>query len=378
VSEHSAIEWTATVDADGTVTPGATWNPLLGCTKVSQGCASCYAIGSAWVKQHNPNPKVSDAYAGLVEKRPDGSLNWTGKVNLLPERLAQPLHWVKPRRIIVNSLSDLFHEQVPDAFIDRVVTVMALASQHTFQVLTKRPERMAAYMQAAPDRLRDDFAAFTAFFSDSDIPQAAVNLDTWPLPNVWLGASTEDQATADERIPHLLRTPAAIRFLSCEPLLGPVNLHPWMGHWIGVESVAGPPIVVGARSVPRRIRIPKLQWVIAGGESGRNARPMHPDWARSLRDQCQAARVAYFMKQWGEWLPGEVRIEEAGYFHAYHQDGSGPDGHQGKPDHWWQSVDTRRPDLPGVISTRVGKHIAGRLLDGRTWDDFPEPAGVPA
>jgi protein gp37 len=354
VSEHSAIEWT-----------GATWNPLLGCTKVSQGCASCYAIQSAWVKQHNPNPKVSDAYAGLVEKRPDGSLNWTGKVNLLPERLAQPLHWVKPRRIFVNSLSDLFHEQVPDAFIDRVVTVMALASQHTFQVLTKRPERMAAYMQAAPERLRDDFAGFTAFFSDSDIPQAAVNLDTWPLPNVWLGASTEDQATADERIPHLLRTPAAVRFLSCEPLLGPVDLERYL---VLYDSVHGEPWMSRG----------ELHWVIAGGESGRNARPMHPDWARSLRDQCHAVGVAYFMKQWGEWLPGEVRIEEDCSFRAYHQDGSGPDGHQGKPDHWWRSVDTRRPDLPGVISTRVGKHIAGRLLDGRTWDEFPEPAAVPA
>jgi protein gp37 len=374
VSEHSAIEWT-----------GATWNPLLGCTKVSQGCASCYAIQSAWVKQHNPNPKVSDAYAGLVEKRPDGSLNWTGKVNLLPERLAQPLHWVKPRRIFVNSLSDLFHEQVPDAFIDRVVTVMALASQHTFQVLTKRPARMAAYMQAAPDRLRDDFAAFTAFFSDSDIPQASVNLDTWPLPNVWLGASTEDQATADERIPHLLRTPASVRFLSCEPLLGPVDLHTvhYGEHALDVLQYRYRPWATrqGARDTGMSFGLAglgRIHWVIAGGESGPNARPMDPDWARSLRDQCQAARVAYFMKQWGEWLPGEVRIEEDCSFRAYHQDGSGPDGHQGKPDHWWRSVDTRRPDLPGVISTRVGKHIAGRLLDGRTWDDFPEPAGVPA
>lgn len=316
MADRSAIEWTATYHEDGTVTPGATWNPLLGCTKVSEGCRGCYAIPQAWMKQFNQHEKVRDDYEGLVEKRPDGSLNWTGRINLLPDRLETPLHWREPRRIFVNSLSDLFHEQVPDEFIDRVFGVMALAQQHTFQVLTKRPERMAEHVRRLDTRTlkRGAIAALLPGKLDTGINnitsllpkphQATLKALADPiLPNVWLGTSTEDQRTADERIPHLLATPAAVRFLSCEPLLGPINLHPWVGHWAGVDFIDGPPIVVGARSIPNRIAIPKLHWVIAGGESGPNFRPLDLDWARSLRNQCQAAGVAFSFKQVGGRTP---------------------------------------------------------------------------
>mgnify|MGYP001250053064 CR=1 FL=1 len=350
MSENSAIEWC-----------DATWNPVLGCAKVSEGCRGCYAIPQAWMKRSNPSATVREAYSGLVEKRPDGSLNWTGRVNLVPERLPLPLTWKRPKRIFVNSLSDLFHESVPDEFIDRVFATMAI-TDHTFLVLTKRPHRMFSYLT---NSLRES-AVIEAM--DDDYDAVPAGQWTWPLPNVWVGTSTEDQRTADERIPHLLRVPAAVRFLSCEPLLGPINLHPWMGHWAGVDVVEGAPIAVGARLIPNPIRVPKIHWVICGGESGPKARPMHPDWARSLRDQCISAGVAFHFKQWGEWAPtvvtpggdlgGDLRRG-----HTRHLHGPGnPEGHFRKGD---------------AYVSRVGKHNAGRELDGRTWDQFPS-AAVPS
>ncbi len=214
------------------------WNPLTGCTKVSQGCKHCYAERFA--------------------KRQGYDFS---QVELHPERLEIPLHWKRPRRIFVNSMSDLFHEKVPDRFIDQIWIVMARADEHIFQVLTKRPERMMKYCL------------------DYYPPN-------WVYENIWLGVSVEDQATADERIPWLLKTPAAVRFVSYEPVLGPVDLRRPAGY-----SPAG--------NSPWGASLQGLDWVICGGESGPGARPMDPDWARSARDQCQAAGVAFFMKQMG-------------------------------------------------------------------------------
>jgi len=222
----TAIEWT-----------DETWNPVTGCTKVSPGCDHCYA------------ERITNRFGG------PGAFD---TVVLHPERLGKPLRWRKSRMVFVNSMSDLFHDDVPDEFIGRVWQVMGAASMHTFQVLTKRPGRMASLLN---ERIL------------THIPV----LPNWPLPNVWLGTSVEDQKWADIRIPKLLDAPAAVRFLSCEPLLGPVDLRIYPGSWV--------------------------DWVIVGGESGPGARPMHPDWARSLRDQCVAAEVPFFFKQWGGRIP---------------------------------------------------------------------------
>lgn len=223
----TSIEWATDV-----------WNPVTGCSKVSEGCRHCYAervAGRFW-----------------------GDRKFTD-VRVHPERLDQPLHWKKPRRVFVNSMSDLFHPVVDDDFIEDVFRVMARTPQHTYMVLTKRPEQMRAWFEGY-DAVR-------------------------PLPNVWLGVSVENQKAADERIPMLLGTPAAVRFVSCEPLLGPVKLVKWLPSYDPMQHYARP------------VHEEKLDWVIAGGESGPGARPMHPDWARGLRDACVAAQVPFFFKQ---------------------------------------------------------------------------------
>jgi protein gp37 len=302
MGDKSSIEWTSTHNSDGSVTAGATWNPTVGCMKVSAGCEHCYAINTAYRLDRGFS---QPAYAGLTRKLPDGSVNWTGKVRTLPERLALPLRWHKPRRIFVDSMSDLFHDDVPDEFITEVFASMNSARRHTFQVLTKRPERMLAFIRGAGARHE---------------------LQTHPLPNVWLGVSVEDQRAADERIPLLLQTPAAVRWLSCEPLIGPVDLSQWLDNisdlppLFGTEWLQPPTTPTGWYQI-NEFEQP-LQWVVAGGESGQNYRPLDLDWARSLRDQCQAAGVAYHFKQVGG------RTHGAG----------------------------------------------GRLLDGRTWDEYPQPA----
>lgn len=262
MSDKSGIEWTE-----------ATWNPVTGCSKVSQGCKHCYAERE-WPRLAAPRAKPN-IYTGRAFT----------DVRCHPAKLDIPLRWTKPRRIFVNSMSDLFHESVPISFIDDVFARISFAQQHVFQILTKRPERM-----------RDYFASRHFFNSASG---------EWPWKHVWLGVSIEDQETADERIPLLLQTAAAVRFVSCEPLLGPVDL---------VEAM-------GMREPGARYNgWAELHWIIVGGESGPKARPMAIEWAEVLRYQCQTAGVPFFMKQLSgnggrtikdmELFPESLRVRE--------------------------------------------------------------------
>ena len=267
----SKIEWTE-----------VTWNPVVGCSPVSEGCRNCYAAKEAIRLAGNPHPAVRGAYQGTSEMRGTGSDRravFTGVVRCLPKRLDQPLRWRKPRRVFVNSMSDLFHPDVPFDFIDQVFAVMALTPQHTYQILTKRPERMAEYLEGDMDDLGYRLCGAAAQFVVGDPGPAP----PWPLRNVWLGTSVEDQAAADERIPHLLNTPAAVRFVSCEPLLGWVALDRWL-----LES-----------EPPHAPVVDGLGWIIAGGESGPCARPCSLLWIRELVEQGLFAGVPIFVKQLG-------------------------------------------------------------------------------
>jgi protein gp37 len=264
VADKSAIEWT-----------DATWNPVTGCTEVSPGCDRCYA------------KTFAERWRGVPGHHFENGFD----VTLRPERLDQPLRWKKPRRIFTNSMSDLFHDSVPDEFIAEVFAVMALAKQHVFQVLTKRHGRMRSLLNGRDFRTAVQRAALVRVGG-----RAPWLVEPWwPLANVWLGVSVEDQKWADIRVPALLDTPAAVRFLSCEPLLGPVDLDRWLT-WPSDGSIRH-----------------DLDWLICGGESGHGARPMHPDWARSLRNQCAAAGVPYFFKQTGSLLARELGIPGKGH-----------------------------------------------------------------
>ena len=274
MADKSLIEWT-----------DATWNPITGCTLVDEGCRHCYAahLITSWPAIGNhPSRK------GLARKNAAGESKFTGEVRLNEQWLDQPLRWRKPRRIFVCAHGDLFHPSVPDEWIDKVFAVMALAPQHTFQVLTKRPELAREYLSQTPDRIDAIEECADDLLGSNDMPFTP----QWPLPNVWIGTSVSDQASADLRIPELLACPAAVRFLSAEPLLGPVDLR---GVWIHCPTHdfhSG--FCLGNCPDQRRI-----DWVIVGGESGPHARPLHADWARALRDQCVAAGVPFFMKQMG-------------------------------------------------------------------------------
>lgn len=284
MSDNSKIEWT-----------DASWNPIRGvkgshhCVKVSPGCANCYAETMAARFGGQPYRKGADT------------------LRLDEAALLQPLKWKKARRIFVCSMTDLFAEDVPDAWIDRVLAVAALCPQHTFQILTKRAARMAEYFGNTGDEPgREDLIWATAHHL------LAVTLKQprgprgvgfpWPLPNVWLGVSVEDQQRADERIPHLLRTPAAVRWLSCEPLLGGVDLFAVPRPDNAYFMQRGEKGAIGPKTEPDDFVYEckrGLHWVVVGGESGRKARPMQIEWAESLVEQCQTAGVPVFVKQLG-------------------------------------------------------------------------------
>lgn len=290
----------------------ATWNPIRGCTRVSEECVNCYAerIAARFSGPGKP-------YAGLTVI---GKPRWNGQVRLVEAHLEDPFRWQPRRRIFVNSMSDLFHEKVSYRWIDKVFAVMALCPEHIFMVLTKRPERAAAYLDAERSgcilSIRDE-ASF--------LMEAPVRLHKWPLDNVWMGVSVGNQKRADERRESFRHVEAAVKFVSYEPALGPMDWRRWEF----------------------------IDQIIAGGESGPGARPAHPDWFRSTRDWCQANGKAFFFKQHGEFLHDSQCGLTMG-------------------EHLGLEIRARVHRLAdGSLCYRVGKHDAGRLLDGREWNEFP-------
>jgi protein gp37 len=364
VSDKTGIEWT-----------DATWNPIRGCSRVSEGCRNCYAEGVAHRFSGPGKP-----YEGLVTIGADGlrRRQWNGQIKFVEEHLLDPLKWkpvkcecqacgsdhllkdceiglTRSRRIFVNSMSDLFHENVTNEMLDRIFAVMALCPQHTFQVLTKRPERMLAYLSGNA-RASIGLEGLGLCLDDptlNNTPKISCEegeegkLIIWPLPNVWLGVSVENQKAADERLDYLceLASQGWQTMVSFEPLLSAVDPGEW---WLSLGQKT---------------------WAIVGGESGPGARPMHPDWARSLRDQCVVAGVPFFFKQWGEWAPGECVEANSGTVRTAHWFNA----------NWNFSTENlandegHRDDEPDLY--RVGKKAAGHLLDGKEWHQFPAVRG---
>lgn len=286
MSDGSSIEWC-----------DATWQPVVGCTRVSPGCDNCYAISTVH------RFRKAD---GLTKLRPKSAtrpgLDWTGKVLQQPDSLELPLRWKKPRRIFVCSQADLFHERNPFEFISAVFGVMQACRQHTFLVLTKRdPRPFFAWLRSYGTEHNIEHDA-VPWFHAHQVIGAPFDRVGWPLPNVHLGVSVEDQARADERIPALLECPSAVHWISAEPLLGPVHLVKWLPE-LATMGFVGPQMaaVTGleAGNVVALHRGAKLGWVVVGGESGPRARPFELDWARVLVRQCQAAGAAVFVKQLG-------------------------------------------------------------------------------
>lgn len=348
MADKTGIEWT-----------DATWNPIRGCSKVSEGCRNCYAMHVA-ARFSNPG----QAYEGLAKRDP---ARWSGQVRFIEEHLEDPLRWKRPRRIFVNSMSDLFHEGLSDDQIDRVFIVMALAHWHTFQVVTKRAHRMREYLdELYAGRMYE--LAEKAGAAGPAVLAAFAN----QLPNVWFIVSVEDQDTADDRIPQLLQTQATVKGISAEPLLGPLDISIYLA--TGYDEPPYDDI---------------LNWVIVGGESGPGARPMHPDWARSLRDQCVAAGVPFFFKQWGEWAPygdsvvngfcGSDAMKWDHFPSPFAEDRNTPAGRPAEGVRVKRNAETTIVGVgPAHVKqremVRVGKKKAGRALDGRIWDEYPEVA----
>ena len=388
MGDKTKIEWT-----------DATWNPLRGCSRISDGCRNCYA---ETVAHRFSGPGMP--YEGLT-RIVNGRPTWTGEIRLVPELLGQPLRWTRPRRIFVNSMSDLFHENVPDHLIDRVFGAMWAChvcaggqSKHVFQILTKRAKRMRDYLKQ--DR-RENWARAAVNIAGKYDPDGLfddIASSQTPHPRIWLGVSVENQAAANARIPLLLDTPAVVRWISAEPLLGAIDVSRWLdptgvecldtcppARFVGneeietVESACGErrPICPSCGAVASWTGYDNgIDWIVAGGESGPHARPTHPEWLRSLRDQCKAAGVCFFFKQWGEWAPRGGKLT-----------GGGTDFSEIDPQctRWPRVIklgehglDTRRCENctlemgEEIFMQMVGKKAAGRLLDGVQHDEYPE------
>lgn len=362
MSQKTKIEWTDT-----------TWNPVRGCSRVSEGCRNCYAEKVAKRFSGTGQP-----YEGLIAS----GGQWNGNITLAHHLLGEPLKWKSPKKIFVNSMSDLFHENVPFEFIASVFAIMGVTTRHTYQILTKRPQRMREFFDWA--LMRQDSLGEWEKLEPTDFNADSRIFDHWPedvewrgydncgplfpYTNVWLGVSVEDQKTANERIPWLLKTPAAVRWISAEPLLGAIDLNA-----ITYEKDQHSECILDALFCEDHpddcgpIGTATLDWVVVGGESGPGARPTHPDWVRSLRDQCVSAGTAFFFKQWGEWADVD----------------NGPkddSAYDGKPECWAHIEGGHHTGGMGVDffnmhpMYRVGKKKAGRLLDGAEWSQFPRTA----
>jgi protein gp37 len=303
MSLNSIIEWT-----------GMTLNCLIGCSKKSLGCMNCYAIRVAWRLMHNPNPKIAKRYEGTVTKDSKGNLNWTGRINFDEEVLLSVLNLRRPLKIFVNSESDLFHPNVKDEWLDKIFGVMAICHWHVFQILTKHPDRALAYLTKAsrlgigPGVWNDisceqaNIIADYCYSPHKDLrPEydewmARVGLidshQIWPLPNVWIGTSAENQPEADKRLPFLLQLPAAVRFVSAEPLLGPLDL-----------CAAG--MKINGKLIARSGERAFIDWVIVGGESGPPV--TCPDCgAPAMWIDCELCQGAGLIDCWCEGAGGDI------------------------------------------------------------------------
>lgn len=377
MSDNSHIEWT-----------DATLNFATGCTKVSEGCRNCYI-------DRTPPFRMAGRRFVHPAGRDSGDPGATTGVELHPERLDQLLRWQRPRMIFTPSLSDWLHDDVPDSLLAQLFAVIALTPRHTYQLTTKRPARGRSLLRSERFR-RSVVGAILDRLGDGRLPAHLDPLELherwWPLRNAWIGVSVEDQAAADLRIPILLDTPAAVRWISAEPLLGPVDVAKYLTRSDACPTCDGSgslPVPGGAQQCPDceydhcSARPGGVDWVVAGGESGPDARPMHPDWARTLRDQCQTTDVPYLFKQWGEHgevpklradglydmtMPGITVADDGTVYHpgelAY------PDGPR-----YGEAIRAGHDRAHLTAMYRTGKKAAGRELDGRTWDEYPSPAG---
>lgn len=279
MAEHSNIEWT-----------DATWNPITGCELISPGCTNCYAMRLAGTRLRNHPSRI-----GLTELTKTGPV-WNGTLRLNEQWLDQPVRWGTPRRIFVCAHGDLFHDSVPVPWIDAIWAVMAACPHHTFQVLTKRADRMNEYLHHFCDINNPEAVSrHIGGLMGVRVFRLAQNAK-WPLPNVHLGVSVEDQKRANERIPTLMLSDAAVRWISAEPLLAPIDISDLRRRGQRVDATTG-------RSGVASILYQRLDWVVVGGESGPRARDMDANWARSLREQCREADVPFFMKQMAHKAP---------------------------------------------------------------------------
>jgi len=293
-----------------------TWNPIVGCSKVSPGCDNCYA------------EKMAKRIVGMLEKNKGETYHsylwvkdWNGRTALNTDQIDKPLQWQAPRMIFVCSMGDLFHESNHFKMIDQVFDIIQRCPQHIFIILTKRPEKMSRYYQIFHK-------------------------------NVWLGVTAENQEQANKRIPILLQIPAAKRFVSIEPMLGPVEIKDYLRYDCDC----------GICNFCNGQKVENIDWVICGGESGSKARPMHYEWVRSLRDQCKAIDVPFFFKQWGEWIPANEMPEEWGHFADV------------KGTHSWVNQSDGKDTCigPGVMTINVGRNKAGNLLDNQQHHEWPK------
>jgi len=335
----SKIEWTQ-----------ETWNPIVGCSKISPGCENCYAEKMAYRLAHAlASNDTSDTWSAYVDvigigQKKNGVIQlapkWSGQTSMVKSAFEKPCHWKKPRMIFVCSMGDLFHESVPFEWIDTVFGVIGMHDHHTYQILTKRPERMVEYFESR---------GFNEKFAEG-------------YPHVWIGVTAENQEQANKRIPILLDIPAAKRFVSIEPMLSKIELSDIIesdgSHY--VNYLTGEQSGVDGEGTYCDWHPNKIDWVILGGETGHKARPMHLDWVRSVRDQCKEAGVPFFFKQWGEYkevsLTPEQRIKEK-YIVL---------GNDGK------EYIIAGEHLSPVYMQKVGKKKAGNELDGKAYQEFPK------
>lgn len=349
---------------------GETWNPIVGCSKTSEGCDNCYAekmaVRLAAMAIKLVKPIGVGKYVKVIQGR-----QWDGTTFINDEDILTPLSWKKPRVVFVCSMGDLFHPSVPYEWIDKVMALAAVLPIHTFIILTKRAQRMADYFKQGKDSLlkRWEDAIYEMGISDrtddSDVDAAACYMYNrcnsgakvkgwgWPLSNLWLGVTAENQEMANKRVPKLVKIQAAVRFVSVEPMLGPVDLtripaRYWGNEYQGSEyNGIDLSALIGGSNTNNPWH---LNWVICGGESGHKARPVHPDWVRNLKNQCGKAAVPFFFKQWGEWstiYPQGNNLQNMGQTYQY-----------------------------GTSFYKIGRKAAGNKLDGKKWEEYP--GGRPA